>query len=66
MSCASCVARIEDHVGSQEGVLSVSVNFLMSQCFVEFLSPPLTSADVMEFINEVSENSYCFISKCND
>lgn len=53
MSCAACVRRVEEAIGSLEGVKDATVNFASSKATVEFDPTVIDRKDIVEKINEI-------------
>ena len=52
MTCAACVNSIESHVGSMDGIKSISVNLLAEKAEIEADSR-ITSSQIMEWVDEI-------------
>jgi len=55
MSCASCVAAVQEALGSLEGVISASVNFATEQATVEYFA---SQAGLRDFRKVIQEAGY--------
>lgn len=53
MTCASCVATIENYVGSLDGVAEISVNLATEKATVKLSSDQIGARDVIEAIDDI-------------
>tara|TARA_B100000315_G_scaffold259641_2_gene316468 strand:- start:4631 stop:6886 length:2256 start_codon:yes stop_codon:yes gene_type:complete len=53
MSCASCVARVEEGLRQRSGVTAASVNFATEQALIEFIASQITLRDLETTITEL-------------
>ena len=53
MHCASCVAKIERHLSSLDGVVRASVNFATEEVTVEYVPRQITPEDLKEAVRSI-------------
>lgn len=53
MGCSACSARIEKGVSKMDGVVVCNVNLLTNSMEVEFDENKLTSADIMDRVDDL-------------
>lgn len=67
MTCASCVANLEQGIGALHGVTSVAVNLLMGRASIKYDSNEITIAQIVNAVKErgfeceVASEKYTFV-----